>query len=249
MKIVTRKSIGWFIFLAILVLIGVAIIKAIFEILFSYSDIILSITALILVWYTYETHVIAEANEENQKYFRKPTINYRIYRHDTDKLETMLGIENSSNHPVAVRLNCNFKIDGEALSEFTDYSGGTYWNLQYKEGKTGHFSFLTLLLNKGTLSIEVFNEIKNAPITDPDDRYNYAVAKLYELIGPTLPSITMDVEIYCQNEMDVSYYPPVHYDYDYLRKRWIPKITSTKPYWEYDSKPEWTKLPPTVDTN
>ena len=44
-----------------------------------YSDSILAITALIILWYTYETseirkseNIVAKANEENQKRFKSP---------------------------------------------------------------------------------------------------------------------------------------------------------------------------------
>ena len=52
----------------------------------------------------------------------------------------------------------------------------------------------------------------------------------------------MDIEIYCENETgEYSYYPPVHYDYDYFRDQWVPILESEKPYWKYDAKPNWIK--------
>ena len=52
----------------------------------------------------------------------------------------------------------------------------------------------------------------------------------------------MDVELYCRNEQrQTTYYPPIHYDYNYKKEVWIPIITSDKPYWEYNSIPSWVK--------
>lgn len=201
------------------------------------TPIILAITAVIVLWYTHETSVIAKATAEQQSQFIKPTINYRIYTHQTDKIETMFKILNSSNYPVAVRLNLKVKINNEILENFSPaYDGTEYWNLQYRQKKVGHFSFLDLLLKKEQIPQNVYNNIKQNP---PENRYDIAMDELSNIFNSNLPKIIMDIEIYCENEMDYSYYPPVHYDYVYERNSWIPKITSTKPYWEYDSIPDW----------
>ena len=54
--------------------------------------------------------------------------------------------------------------------------------------------------------------------------------------------LTIDVEVYCENEMGQNtYYPPQHYDLDLNRLAIISELTSSKPYWEYDSHPSWVK--------
>ncbi len=66
------------------------------------------------------------------------------------------------------------------------------------------------------------------------------VSNLEKTISFSKLKISMDVEMVCTNKFKMSaYYPPIHYNFDYNRKVWIPTITSEKPYWEYDSKPSW----------
>jgi hypothetical protein len=56
------------------------------------------------------------------------------------------------------------------------------------------------------------------------------------------PKLTMDIEIYCINDMGLfTYYPPQHYEFDEWKLLWILTATSKKPYWEYGVKPEWVE--------
>jgi len=229
--------------IAIILIVTLTVFRAycLFE---FYSDSILAITALIILWYTFETaeirkseYTIAKITEENQMRLRNPSINCSIFTHPNDSTDTIVGLSNLSNYPVAVRLNCNIKIEGNIINFSPAYNGQQFWNLQYNEVKEGHFSWLDLFKCKGLISQQELDEIKNLSI-------NYKLVKAKELLNnltnTSLPQISMDVEIFCINEFKLStYYPPTHYDYDYKRKVWIPILASDKPYWEFASKPLW----------
>ena len=52
-----------------------------------------------------------------------------------------------------MNLHCNLRVDGESVKDFSPaYEGKDYWNLQYREGKEGHFSVLDLYLKRGLIS-------------------------------------------------------------------------------------------------
>ena len=237
-------------YIIILLSIITIIILTICKILYNfdlYSDSILVVTALIILWYTFETSeirksesIIAKANEENQKRFRSPIVICKIYTNENDPLDTRVRLSNLSNYPVAVRLNCNIKIENEVLKDFSPaYDGRHYWNLQYGQLKEGHFTWFDLLRTKKLISEDEFKEIKKDSIPDKLKKSIEIVANQFDL-NP--PKITMDIEVYCENEMGLNtYYPPVHHDYDFSRKIWIPILTSEKPYWEYNSKPAWIR--------
>jgi len=230
--------------IGILTIISFTIVKLFCDFNF-YSESILAVTAVIILWYTHETseirkseNIIADATKENQQRFRSPIINCSIFKNKNDPLDTRVRVSNLSNFPVAVRLNCNIKIDGEILKDFSpDYNGRNYWNLQYGEIKEGHFSWLDLFMKKGLLSEEEFQNIRENSIPNGIKKADEYLAFKFNF---NIPKITMDIEVYCENEMGLNtYYPPVHYYYNFDQWSWIPVITSDKPYWEYDSKPIW----------
>ena len=132
------------------------------------SEGILGITGLIILWYTWETSEIrkaekqiAEASKEGLERRRRPIVATTIYRNPKKVYDTLFIIRNLSEYEVAVRVNCNFKINGEIIKGVSpSYDGSHYWNMQYREEKQGHFSWLDLLLLKGLISRETNEELK-----------------------------------------------------------------------------------------
>jgi hypothetical protein len=227
-----------------LIIIVILTILRILSLFNFYSDSILALTALIILWYTYETaeirkseYTIATINKENQMRFKSPSVFCTIYTNPTDSLDTRIKLSNLSNYPVAVKLNCNIKINGEVTDFSPAYSGKNYWNLQFNEVKEGHFSWLHLFRSKGIISQQELDEIiKKTPTYKPGAAENL----LNKLYNSSPSKLSMDLEIFCLNEFNLTtYYPPMHYDYDFRRRVWIPILTSEKPYWEYNSKPDW----------
>ncbi|MCZ7601505.1 MAG: hypothetical protein M5R37_01455 [Melioribacteraceae bacterium] len=209
-----------------------------------YSDSILSVTALIVLWYTFETaeirkseNTIAKITEENHRRIKHPSVFCNIGTNPADSLDTRVTLSNLSNYPVAVKLNCNIKI-GSSIIDFSQaYNGKHYWNLQINESKEGHFNLFDLFKNKDLISQEEFEDIRKESVPKRQER---ALWLFKEFSKSSTNKLTMDVEIYCVNEFNLAtYYPSTHYDYDFERKVWIPILTSMKPYWEYDSYPKW----------
>lgn len=208
----------------------------------------LILTALIVLWYTYETseirkaeHLIARASEESQKHQKRPVIGYSIYTHPDLKHQTRINISNASKYPLAARINCNFRLDGELIQDFSDaYNGRKFWNLQYQEAKEGHFSWLELHVKKGLLEEATLRNIQKMASHDEKNKETMEIIAFFYNHNP--PTLSMDLEIYCENDMGFqTYYPPVHYDYHYRHNVWVPILESDKPYWEFDKKPCWVE--------
>ncbi len=227
-------------------IIALTILRA-FCLINFYSDSILAVTALIILWYTFETaeirkseYTIAKITEENQMRLKNPSIYCKIFTNPNDSTDTRVKLSNLSNYPVAVKLNCNIKIEGNIINFSSAYNGQRFWNLQYNEVKEGHFSWLDLFKSKGLITQQELDEIRKETVMYKVDKSENL---LNDLAKTSLPKISMDVEIFCINEFNLtSYYPPTHYDYDYIRKVWIPILTSEKPYWEYNARPSWTNI-------
>lgn len=221
-----------------LLLIGIMTVVKILYCFDLYSDIILAITALIILWYTFETaeirkseNIIAKTSEENLKRLKSPTVICTIFTNPDNSLDTRVRLSNLSDYPVAVKLNLNIKIADERVNFSPSYNGEHYWNLQYKEANEGHFSWLDLFRKHNLISEDDYKDIKNSSIAE---RISKSTSFLQRNFSSKPPKITMDKEVFCENEMGLTaYYPPMHYDYDYARKVWIPILTSDKPYWEY----------------
>lgn len=197
-----------------------------------------------ILWYTLETSeirkaniVIAEANRESQLRYKRPIVGFGVYMNKDDPTDTRFFLKNLSNYPVAVQVNCNFRIDNEEIRDvWPEYAGLKYWNLQYRQEKEGHFNWLDLYAKWGILTEEKLKELKSL---DP----NYAVDELIKFfeISKSLskpPQLTIDIEIFCRNDLGSSlFYPPDHYELDIYREAWIPTVTSDKPYWEFNEMP------------
>lgn len=215
----------------------------------SISDGILGITGLVILWYTRETsqirkaeNVIAEASQYTFERHQQPVIGCEIFTNPDKPFDTRLLLTNLSDNPLAAQVNCNFRIDEEPIENYSSaYDGTEYWNLQYKGLKRGHFSWLTFYLEKGLISESKRKEIREGDVGQIKTKTREYLKQTFELRDP--PKLTMDIEVYCQNEKGYStYYPPVHYDYNPYRMQWVPTLTSKKPYWLYDSKPSWTNV-------
>lgn len=210
------------------------------------SDLVLGITATIILWYTWETskirtsnEIIAQANKETSEKNKKPIVGYRIYTNPDYSYDTRFQLINQSIYPVAVRVRCNFKIDGELLQHFSpDYDGTRYWNLQINEEKEGHFSWLDLHAEKELIPISEVKKVKAAASkNEAEEIINEYISMIRDF---KLPKLTMNVELYCENNFGFdAYYHPVFYRYDYYKNEWIPTLTSEKPIWEFESKPSW----------
>lgn len=220
------------------------------------SEGILGITALIILWYTWETsqirkaeREIAEVNKASLLKSYHPAVGYSIFTSKNKPYDTRIHLVNLSDIGAAVKLNCNLKIEGKLIKDFSPaYEGKDYWNLQFREEKEGHFSVLELYLRNGLISEEEIQKVKDAG--EPGEirkQFNSTFAFRPKRDGldtaPSIPpEISMDLEIYCCNDKEQeAYYPPVHYKFDSFRMIWIPTVTNEKPYWDFKDKPDWIR--------
>jgi hypothetical protein len=130
-------------------------------------------------------------------------------------------------------------MNGESLEGFSDdYDGVKYLNLQVNQQKGGHFSWLDLHEHKGLIPN---SEVKKVKATTSKKEAEKIINEYISFVLDfELPKLTIDIELYCVNTFGFeTYYPPVHYRYDYDKREWIPTLTSDKPYWEFRSKPSW----------
>lgn len=234
----------WILITGIILIITLTVFKLFINIDF-YSDTILAVTAIIILIYTYETSKIREANatiaSANKELLRRdksPFVGYKIYTNPDNNLDTRFLLKNNSNYPLSARTNCNIKINEEPLQNYSSaYNGKEYWNLQYGQAKEGHFSWLDLFK-----AHNLIDAVERKRIMDehPNTRQALVEGYFFRRFDNKIPNLTMDVEIYCETELGLnSYYPPVHYDYDFKRKVWVPILTSPIPHWEYLKKPDW----------
>ena len=216
------------------------------------SEGILGITAIIILWYTWETSQIRRAEREIAEVSRasllklyRPAIGCSVFTNKNKPYDTRIRLLNLSDIAVAVNLHCNLKVNGESIRDFSPaYEGKDYWNLQFREEKEGHFSVLDLYLKKGLISEEEIQKIKEAgkPEEIRKQFYDSFVFRPNMGVPFTPPEISMDLEIYCCNDKkQEAYYPPVHYKFDSFRMIWIPTLTNEKPYWDFEDKPDWIK--------
>lgn len=190
-------------------------------------SLILALTAVIILWYTYETHLIRIYNNELIKRSRRPSIGYRIFPLEKDARETGFEIVNYSEHPVAVKVFCNFKLKNEIIkNEWPAYDGQEYWNLQYNQMKFGHFNVINLLKEK--YESDEINQLKKV-----DYKTFKELVSSENKYSSSLNNIEMEIKIISQNSLgDIINYPIDHYKFDVNRMIWISTLTSKKPYWE-----------------
>ena len=204
-------------------------------VLVSKLSIILAITAISVLLYTHQTSIIAKESQHRIESFERPVVGFDLYTNPDCFLDTRVKVTNLSNYPIAVRINIKFKINEELIKDVNPpYEGKEYWNLQYKESKKGHFIWLDWLVKKGLIS----NSQKQLILNKKEDE----LSELKKILKQSLPKLSLDIDIYCENEKGYSsYYPPVHYDYHYNKFKWVPTLSSDKPFWKYPKKPDWIK--------
>jgi hypothetical protein len=205
------------------------------------SETILAITAIIILWYTWETFQIRKSNQELLYKSRRPVVGFEIFVNKDKPVDTWFRLINHSDYPVAALVKCNFKLGGKEVPNVWDaYNGKEFWNLQYKQIKEGHFNWLDLYSKLSLFSGEEIKELKTSNYEHVKREITKGLILKYDFESP--PNLTMDVEIFCLNDHDEKlYYPSVHYEFDPYRIGWVVNLTSKKPYWKFESEPIWVK--------
>jgi hypothetical protein len=211
------------------------------------SEIILSITVVVIFWYTHETmgirkseEEIARNNNELLSTAKIPTVHFNVFHHTKKRFDTRFKVINSSKYPVSVRVKFIFRINGNIIDHnIKGYNGRLYWNLQQNEIKEGHFGLLQVISKTELFTEDEIAELKDLHSPDLLKRTFSIMTMKYDF--GTWPRLLLDVEVFCENEFkEKTYYPDSHFEYDFKRLIWIPTITSEIPYWEYENRPSWT---------
>jgi len=178
------------------------------------SEGILGITATVILWYTWETSQIRKADQEIAEVSKAsllksyhPAVGCLVFMNKDMPYDTRIRLMNLSDIGAAVKLNCNFKIDGEPIKNIPpDYEGKVYWNLQFRQEKEGHFSILDLYFWSGSISMNELKKIKDAGEPEEIRRRFYSTfafepsTNAPSTAPSTPPEISMDIEIYCCND-------------------------------------------------
>jgi len=205
------------------------------------SDVILLITAFIVIWYTWETHKIRQYDQELLQKSKKPVINHSLYLNENNPLDTRFEIINNSDYPVAALVKCTFSIDNKTIKTiWPAYDGKEYWNLQYGEKKTGHFCWFDLYKQADFISKKNYKKLETLNFEDLRYEINIKIYFTYNL--KRFPKLNLCLEIFTINDQkETLYYPPINYKLNLSKEVWIPKITSDIPYWDYVEVPSWAE--------
>jgi len=174
---------------------------------------------------------MAKASVINLTHFTRPDINLNVFVNPSYPLDTRIRLMNPSNYQVAVKMDCGIQVNGSPIQNFyPEYTGREYWIISFRRCKEGHFNILVILEKAGIISNEEFTKINKTP--NPFDTCLIVLRNKFN----DLPSITMDIKIECENEMRICRRLfPKHYDFDFNRRVWIPKLTTSE-------KPDWNKF-------
>ena len=112
----------WLIYIAVILLI-VIVIYDLLSSEISLSVVILGVTAMIILWYTWETHrireaevVIAKTSSEAFKRATQPIVGCRLYPNEQNPLDIGFEIINKSEYPVATKVKFNCKLGNEIIN-------------------------------------------------------------------------------------------------------------------------------------
>lgn len=228
----------------VIVPVGILVLTALFILdyficWFPTSDVILSLTAIIVLWYTVETYYIRVANQETLYKSHRPVVGFNLFANKDDPYDAHFRLVNHSDYPVAVRVKMNFRINDEIIPEiWPAYEGREYWNLQYQQSIEGNFDILKIYL-KSTLFSQF--EIKDTRDIPKQQRKHFITTDVKTKNGiESDPILTSTVEVFSENDRGERInYPPMKFQFDPYRDVWIPTVTFPKPYWDYDSFPPW----------
>ncbi len=112
--------------------------------------------------------------------------------------------------------------------------------MQYRQLKYGHFNWLDLYNKAELINNEELKILKESSLETVKKKISEKLTSSDKFKHNS--DLTINVEVYCENEMGQhTYYPPEHHDLNLRRLAIISKLTSSKPYWVYNSQPSWVK--------
>jgi len=206
------------------------------------SGIVLLITALIILWYTFETYLIRKKEEFVLSREKQPIVEFSLNLNPSNVKYVQFHISNLSNYPVSCLVKLTVKI-GDKIVPVTwpEYDGKKYWNLQFRQPKQGHFSWIELLKAPGILSEEQVRSLDNIPNL-PVEYSARQFLRTTEFLKIRLLVVHIDIDVYSLDEFKMHQcYPTTYYDLDLSRCALIATLCSDHPYFDYDTVPNWVK--------
>lgn len=168
---------------------------------------ILALTLVVIIIYGWDTHRIANATEKKWTEELKPKLMYQISTVSVEEQgeRFLIQLTNPTNDIIGARINCNFKIYGEAVKLNGAYDGTEKWIIFPYQTSQGGFSINQLLALKRNNQFQMINERSNENAEQ---------------------QLTMDLQIDLESETGRKRsYPKRHHYFDFERLQWIPTLT------------------------
>jgi hypothetical protein len=171
--------------------------------------IVLSLTVVFIILYVRDTNRIANAEEEKWETELEPRVSYHLSSFEEDgDVHVTFQLINLTNFHVEVRVNCNFKIYGQAAKFSGAYDGTEVWPLAHYQEPKGLFR-LTKLLETKQKTIEQMRSERNG--TNASEQ------------------LTADITIEAESETGrARKYLPRRYHFCFERLIWIPRLTEPR---------------------
>lgn len=169
---------------------------------------VLTLTLMVLVWYAYDTHRIAQVTSE--RWTREGVLNttYEIKLVGSKEGDgrTLFRIHNGSNLVVRAKVNCNLRVYGEPVKAGALYDGEDTWRVFPQEFAQGWFEVSALVKQKGK---DVAQMVKESTQQNRGEQ------------------LTMLLELEYTDELSAHRkLPPREYYFDFFRWAWIPHLAA-----------------------
>jgi len=236
---VVFKKYGFLIICILLVLVSVIILECLKPSITS--EIILLITALIILWYTFETYLIRKKEEFLLTREKKPLVGFSLNLNLDNVSDIQFHISNLSKYPVACLVKLSIKIDENIINiKWPEYDGDKYWNIQVRQTMHGHFRWVELFKGTKIITDEKIQLHENIP--KPPGKYTREQFLKYSGNDSVKiqSTVNIDVDVFSMNEFKEHLsYPQVHYSFDLTQCKLITELCSGHPYFDYDDIPDW----------
>jgi hypothetical protein len=176
------------------------------EVLAIGNFIVLSLTLIVLVWYAYDTNLIARVTQERwmREGVLSTTYSMQLVGEKGQAGRTLLQIHNPSTLLVRARVACNFRVYGDPISADPLYDGKDVWLLFPQQLSQGWFEIDSLLQKKGKSVATMIAECK--PINRKEQ-------------------LTMMLELEFWDELGSRpKFPARRHYFDFERWAWIPQL-------------------------
>lgn len=176
------------------------------EILTIGNFLVLTLTLIVLVWYAYDTNVIARVTQQRwqREGVLSTTYSLQLLGEKGQAGRTLVQLHNPSTLLIRARINFNFRVYGEPVSAGPLYDGKEVWLLFPQQMSQGWFEVESLLQKKGKSVAKMIAECTPANRED---------------------QLTMMLELEFWDELEARRKLPArrHY-FDFERWVWIPQL-------------------------